>query len=140
MLLQVDGLGNFLDNDNRVVILRGINLAGSNKMPSNPEITSFSPQDDAYWDGDNVSYAGRPFSVDQAPQHLERIKSWGYNTIRYVYTWEALEHSGPGIYDDEFIDYTIKVLKLLRDYGFYVFLDPHQDVWGRFSGGSGAPM
>lgn len=31
-------------------------------------------------------------------------------------------------------------MKLLDSYGFYVFLDPHQDTWSRFSGGSGAPL
>jgi len=44
-----------------------------------------------------------------------------------------------GIYDDEYIDYVIKVLQKCRDYDFKVFIDPHQDVWSRWTGGSGAP-
>jgi hypothetical protein len=140
LALQVDDLGVLRDSTNRVVTLRGINVDGSSKMPTQPNITTFTPIDETYWQGDKVSFVGRPFSLDHAPRHLERIRSWGYNVIRYVYSWEALEHEGPGVYDDEFIDYTIKVLCLMRDYDFYVFLDPHQDVWGRHSGGSGAPM
>lgn len=139
--LTVDGLGNFRDNQHRMLTLRGINLDGCAKLPKTPELTTFTPLSEEYWDGDNVSFVGRPFfKLEDAPEHLERIRSWGYNFIRYVYTWEALEHSGPGKYDDEFIDYTIKVLDLLRKYDFYVVLDPHQDLWGRHSGGSGAPM
>jgi hypothetical protein len=32
------------------------------------------------------------------------------------------------------------LLKKAREYGFQCFIDPHQDVWSRFSGGSGAPF
>ncbi|ANB12501.1 hydrolase [Sugiyamaella lignohabitans] len=143
--LVVDELGNFRDGKNRVVVLRGINLDGSSKLPAKPPLTTYTPVDetnpnDPFWDGDNVSFIGRPLDLEEAPEHLERIRSWGYNTIRYLYSWEAIEHSGPGIYDDDFIDYSIKVLKLLKSYGFYIILDPHQDVWGRYSGGSGAPL
>lgn len=137
-LFSTDRDGNFRDSSGRVVLLRGINLDGSSKLPNGT--TTFTLQDDKFWDGDNVSFVGKPFSLEEAPEHLKRLKSWGYNTIRYLYTWEALEHKGPDVYDDEFIDYAIKMLKLIKEYGFYVFLDPHQDIWGRYSGGSGAPL
>lgn len=137
--LQIDSIGSLKDSNNRTIILRGINVDPASKLPIQIKSTYEAPGE-SFWDGDNVSYVNRPFPLDEAPAHFERIRSWGFNTIRYIYTWEALEHKGPGIYDDEFISYTIEVLKLLDSYGFYVFLDPHQDTWSRFSGGSGAPL
>lgn len=43
------------------------------------------------------------------------------------------------MYDEEFVDYTIKALRKCKDHGFKIYMDPHQDVWSRFSGGDGAP-
>ena len=31
------------------------------------------------------------------------------------------------------------MIKLAEKKGFYLFIDPHQDVWSRFTGGDGAP-
>ncbi|AEO60005.1 glycoside hydrolase family 5 protein [Thermothelomyces thermophilus ATCC 42464] len=130
--------GKFRDGYGRQVLLRGINVAGEAKYPSKPNQPSHVPED--FFDGDNVSFVGRPFSKEEAHLHFSRLKRCGYNTIRYVFTWEAIEAAGPGIYDEAWIDETIEVLRAAKSYGFYVFMDPHQDVWSRFSGGSGAPM
>ncbi|PBP25974.1 glycoside hydrolase [Diplocarpon rosae] len=130
--------GHFRDGDGREVVLRGINMAGDSKYPSNPDQPSHIPTD--FFDGDTVTFHARPFPLEDAHLHFSRLKRWGYNTIRYVFTWEAIEAAGPGIYDEEWIKHTIEILRLARSYGFYIFMDPHQDVWSRFSGGSGAPM
>ncbi|KAK2745220.1 hypothetical protein FQN55_006346 [Onygenales sp. PD_40] len=135
--LRVEG-NTFRDPQNREVTLRGINADPGAKYPKHPDVPSYTP--DHFYDGDNVSFVGRPFELEDAPIHLERLKRWGYNHIRYIFTWEAIEHSGPGRYDEDFIEFTIKTLRLMKSYGFYVYMDPHQDVWSRFSGGSGAPM
>ncbi|TVY23761.1 putative glycosyl hydrolase [Lachnellula hyalina] len=131
-----DGL--FRDSHGRQITLRGINVAGDAKYPSNPDQPSHIPED--FFDGDNVNFHTRPFPREDAHIHFSRLKRWGYNTIRYVFTWEAIEPSRPGVYDEEWIQHTIEILRLAKDYGFYIFMDPHQDVWSRFSGGSGAPM
>lgn len=130
--------GKFRDPQGRHLILRGINVAGDAKYPSEPEVPSHEA--DHFFDGDNVSFRQRPFPREDAHLHFSRLKLYGYNTIRYVFTWEAIEAAGPGKYDEEWITHTIQVLRVAKDYGFYIFMDPHQDVWSRFSGGSGAPM
>ncbi|KAL9114114.1 MAG: hypothetical protein Q9227_001886 [Pyrenula ochraceoflavens] len=135
--LEIDGT-RFRDAHGREITLRGINVAGDAKYPRFPNVPSHERQD--FFDGDNVSFVGRPFNEEEAHLHFARLKRWGYNTIRYVFTWEAIEHKGPRQYDEAWIEHTIKILRLAKEYGFYVFMDPHQDVWSRFSGGSGAPM
>jgi hypothetical protein len=118
--------GKFRDTNGRQVILRGINVAGEAKYPSKPNQPSHVA--DNFFDGDKVSFVGRPFPKDDAHLHFSRLKRCGYNTIRYVFTWEAIEAAGPGIYDEAWIEETIEVLRAAKSYGFYIFMDPHQDV------------
>ncbi|KAK6455999.1 glycoside hydrolase [Scheffersomyces xylosifermentans] len=140
--LETDGKGNFVDKDGRKITLKGMNLDGSMKLPIGvPSHVGGGETDNIFFDGDNVTFVGRPFPLEEAQSHFQRIKSWGFNTIRYLLTWEAIEHEGPGKYDQDFIDYTIKILSILHEVGgLYVILEFHQDVWSRYSGGSGAPM
>ncbi|CAN6668152.1 ergosteryl-beta-glucosidase [Trichomonascus vanleenenianus] len=133
--------GNFSDEYGRVVTLRGINVAGDAKYPSKPlSPTPVSLEDEEFWNGDQVSYVGSPFPLEDADAHFQRLKDLGFNVVRYLVTWEAIEHGGPGVYDDDFITFTIEMLMKLRSYGMYAFIDPHQDVWSRYCGGDGAPL
>jgi hypothetical protein len=83
---------------------------------------------------------GRPFPLEAAAEHLERLKSWGFTCIRLVLTWEALEHEGPEIYDEAYLAYLRKILILAEEKGLAVYMDPHQDAWSRWTGGDGAPV
>ena len=41
---------------------------------------------------------------------------------------EAIEHAGPGIYDEAYLDYLYAIIKKAGEYNIEVFLDPHQDA------------
>lgn len=126
----------FRDDQGREVHLRGINVDAGGKNP--PNLNSHLSED--FYEGDTVSFVNRPFPLEEAPLHFARLRNWGYTTIRWIFTWEALEHAGPGKYDDDFVEYTVACLRIAKKYEIMVIMDPHQDTWSRFTGGSGAPM
>ena len=82
---------------------------------------------------------GRPFPLSEAAEHLGRLRAWGFNIVRLSVTWDALEHKGPKQYDRDYVSYVLDVVKACKTFGLYVYVDPHQDVWSRHCGGSGAP-
>ncbi|KAF9432345.1 hypothetical protein BGZ76_010936 [Entomortierella beljakovae] len=127
----------FRDAQNRTLLLRGVNLCGNSKLPTTPNGSSHLS--DGFFDHRNVCFLGRPFPREQADEHFSRLQRWGLTFVRLLVPWEALEHSGPGIYDEKFIDSLIELIELMPKYGIKCFIDPHQDCWSRFSGGSGAP-
>ncbi|KAF9970630.1 hypothetical protein BGZ73_006634 [Actinomortierella ambigua] len=127
----------FRDTQNRTLLLRGVNLCGNSKLPTTPNGSSHL--NEGFFDHRNVCFVGRPFPRDQAEEHFARLRQWGLTFVRLLAPWEALEHSGPGIYDERFIDSLIELIELMPKYGIKCFIDPHQDCWSRFSGGSGAP-
>jgi hypothetical protein len=85
--------GAFIDNYGRTLLLRGVNLSGSDKSPVNRPSYVL----DELGESGGESFVGRPFNLDDgsADVHLARLRGWGFNMIRYVVTWEALEHEGP---------------------------------------------
>ncbi|KAJ7059224.1 glycoside hydrolase [Mycena amicta] len=123
----------FIDAYGRVCSLRGVNLGGSCKTPTNDDNASFPAGHEA------VTFVGRPFPLEEAPEHLARLRRWGLSFVRFLVTWEAIEHAGPGIYDTEYLAYIRDLLSLFPQYGMTAFVSIHQDVWSRCSGGSGAP-
>jgi len=126
-----------LDDEGRTLVLRGVNLGGDSKIPycrSGEEI------DPGFLDRRNkVSFVNRPFPIEEAQSHFKRLKNAGLTFQRLIVTWEAIEHEGPGIYDEEYLAYLRKILIIAENEGIDVFIDPHQDVWSRWTGGDGAP-
>ena len=59
--------------------------------------------------------------------------------VRFLITWEAIEHQGPGKYDRAYLKYIKDIISILPQYRMLAIVSMHQDVWSRFSGGSGAP-
>lgn len=127
----------FKDEQGRTVFLRGVNLSGTSKIPTTPNGATHLKDD--FFELDHISFVGRPFPLEEADEHFSRLKHWGLDFLRFVVTWEALEHGGPGEYDEAYIDYIEAILEKAYEHDITLFIDPHQDVWSRFSGGDGAP-
>jgi hypothetical protein len=133
--MQIEG-AYFKDSLGRVLMLRGVNLGGTSKIPASPNITSYTKF--GFYEN-KISFVGRPFPLKKADEHFKRLKSWGLTFLRFLITWEAIEHKGPGMYDEDYLEYLYQIIKKAQEYDIQVFIDPHQDVWSRFSGGDGAP-
>jgi len=105
----------FRDDRDRVIIPRGVNLGGTTKLPLKPLITTFHGSQ-LFFNHTDVSFVGRyltlfhvsypmfhvsptlfcrPFPLDDAHTHLLRLKRWGLTFLRFLVTWEAIEHAGP---------------------------------------------
>ena len=78
----------FVDDHGRTLLLRGINLCGSSKLPTHPYV--FAPVDEFYSSAKNVSFIGRPFNLNEAKEHFQRLRTWGLTFARLLIPWEAL--------------------------------------------------
>eukprot|EP00516_Mucochytrium_quahogii_P003583 CAMPEP_0203763368 /NCGR_PEP_ID=MMETSP0098-20131031/16084_1 /ASSEMBLY_ACC=CAM_ASM_000208 /TAXON_ID=96639 /ORGANISM=" , Strain NY0313808BC1" /LENGTH=645 /DNA_ID=CAMNT_0050658117 /DNA_START=1120 /DNA_END=3057 /DNA_ORIENTATION=- len=113
-------------------------MASTSKMPFRDDGMRLYTSNEFY-DWKNVSFVGCPFPLEEADIHLGRLSNYGFTLIRFIITWEAVEHSGPGEYDQEYLEYLVQVVRKCHKYGMAVVIDSHQDVWSRWTGGDGAP-
>lgn len=112
--LQVSG-PYFCDPSGRVILLRGINLAGDSKVP--------------------------PFAPRIGPTDLDRVAELGFNVIRLLIVWEAYEPS-PGSYDEAYLASVMTVAVEAARRGLYTIVDFHQDGFSRhasYGTGDGFP-
>ncbi len=135
-MIRIAG-SHFEDEHGRRLMLRGVNLGGSSKIPYTPNGATYIRE--GFFDHRHVSFLGRPFPLAEADEHFSRLREWGLTFLRFLVTWEAIEHAGPNIYDEGYLDYIRELVKKAGTYGISMFIDPHQDVWSRFTGGDGAP-
>lgn len=135
-MMHIDG--SFIkDKHGRTLMLRGVNLGGSSKVPFSPNGATYIRE--GFFDHRHLSFVGRPFPLAEADEHFRRLREWGMTFLRFLVTWEAIEHAGPNIYDEGYLDYVRAMVMKAGTYGIAMFIDPHQDVWSRFTGGDGAP-
>jgi len=101
------------DDEGRAIIMRGVNLAGAHK--------------------------NAPYLDDKQIADYARIRSeWGFNAVRFVMTWAAVEPD-EGQFDDAYLDRVGERLAWASASGLMVVLDMHQDIYGEGFGFDGAP-
>jgi len=133
--LRADQGAWFRDAQGRRLLLRGVNVSGSSKFP----VDGATHVTDGFYDTASISFVNRPFALADADEHFARLRAWGLTFIRLLVPWEAVEHRGPGQYDEAYLDYLLALVRKARGYGIACLVDPHQDVWSRWTGGDGAP-
>ena len=102
------------DDKNRICIYHGMNLCNYSK--------------------------GAP---DFLPWHTEedyaRLQEWGFNVVRFLVFWEAIEPQ-KGVYNEAYLDSVVSKIQMLNKYGVDVFIDVHQDLYCRKFTGNGFPL
>ncbi|KAK8091462.1 glycoside hydrolase superfamily [Apiospora hydei] len=133
--------GHFVDGYGRTLSLRGLNVSGASKLPTTPNGLSHLTEG-FYEEHRTVTFTGRPFPLAEAPLHFRRLRAWGLPLVRLLVTWESIGHAGPNPetdLDGDYIAYLRDLIAMMPEHGIKCFICGHQDVWSRFSGGSGAP-
>lgn len=102
------------DADDRIVIYHGVNVCNAAKYAT-PDFLPWHTRDD-----------------------FLRLRQWGFNLVRYLVFWEAIEPE-PGVYDTAYLAATKERIQWLQEAGIDVVLDLHQDLCGRHYGGCGFP-
>ena len=113
-----------LDQHRRYVTIHGVNLSGSTKFPT----TEVFP--DVGTEGE-ISYVGKPFPADEAHAWFAQIAGLGFNAVRLLAIWEAIEPDAQGVYDEDYLDYYEDMVRIAGEHGIYVLVDMHQDIFSR---------
>lgn len=105
--------GWLFDNGCRVIIFHGANI--SNYAKRAPAYTSWHTYDD-----------------------YKRINTWGFNLVRLLIFWVAIEPS-PGSFNDAYLEEVAERVQWAESLGINVLLDMHQDLYSEKYTGDGAP-
>jgi endoglycosylceramidase len=119
----------FRDDQSRVVILRGVNLAGNSKVPPFlplPKEPSFEE-----WSADPAHY---PFARHTDLKMLDSLPRLGVNVLRLLFSWEAYEPER-GRVNPSYLDMLALIADEASNKGIYTIIDFHQDVYSRFRDG-----
>jgi len=102
------------DKDGRIVVYHGVNVSGYSKYSAD-----FLP-----W---------------QTKEDFARLRDWGFNLVRYIVLWEAIEPE-EGVYNEAYLDATVQRIQWLEELGVEVLVDLHQDIYCKKYGGDGFPV
>ncbi len=136
------------------IAILGLSIGGCEKEQARqvPEIEIERVHTDGMWikdedsrtlilHGANISnYAKRAptYLSWHTPEDYERMREWGFNAVRLLIFWVAIEPS-PGSFNNAYLEEVEDRVKWAAANGLYVILDMHQDLYSEKYTGDGAP-
>jgi endoglycosylceramidase len=137
--LCVDGKF-FKNGRGQIVILRGVNLAGTSKIPPFlPLPLPSSPMAPGEFDTEEPTFN---FLANTNISALDPLPGWGVNVIRLLFVWEAYEPAD-GVRRDAYLQMLERIAREAWKRGIYTIIDFHQDAFARWLAwgcGEGFPL
>ncbi len=120
------------DTHGRYLMFRGINVSGSTKVPASIDGKPLTIADlKVPYNTGKPSYLGKPFAPADNDAELKKLRDAGFNVIRLLVNWEGIEPTKRGEYDQEYLKSLRAVVQKANEYGIYVLMDMHQDMFSR---------
>jgi hypothetical protein len=110
------------DAHGRYVFFHGANVGGDTKV-AEIKVVGGVP---------GATFMDRPFPIDQADTEFETMRVKGFNSIRLLLVWEAIQPDRPDHFDTAYLAYVRQLVQKAGQHGIYVLLDMHQDMFSRF--------
>jgi endoglycosylceramidase len=120
----------FRDHLGRIVLLRGVNIAGTSKVPPFLPLPKFGDRD-----ASPTAYAKNPvtyaFGEHTDLSELDVLPQLGVNVIRLLFNWEAFEPV-EGQQNGQYLAMLQSIADAAWARGIFTIIDFHQDVFLRF--------
>lgn len=127
----------FRDSQGRYLIFRGVNFGSRSKLAPYLPIAPLNIR--------NINQLDLKKEIDSVKPELDLLKQLGFNIIRLLISWKAIEPK-PNPNPDEILPEGRQYLGLVKEIidtlyarGLYVLLDFHQDIAHEIYGGDGFP-
>ena len=127
----------FKDEQGRYLLFRGVNFASRSKLP--PYLPVFPLNNKTA----NLDVLKKELA--QVSPELEILKHLGFNVIRFLVIWKAIEPiPNPNLdallpQGKEYLGLVKEILDALYSRGLYAIIDFHQDIAHEIYGGDGFP-
>src|SRR3712207_2951744 len=127
----------FSDDQGRYLLFRSVNFASRSKLPPYLPIAPLETK--------NLSQLNLKQEIKSVEPELDQLKDWGFNIVRLLISWKAIEPRPNTNLDDllpegkQYLTCVKEVIDELYTRKIYVFLDFHQDIAHEVYGGDGFP-
>lgn len=127
----------FRDLEGRYVIFRGVNFGSRSKLPPYLPISSLNKKD--------ITLEELRREIEEVRPHISALKELGYNIVRLLIMWKAIEpRPNPNLDQllpdgETYLSLVKEIIDAMYSYDLNVIIDFHQDIAHELYGGDGFP-